>query len=536
VRNKLFLADYFLVLKSSKIYHALNLRTGMRKLILMLLITAVYSILNNAEGQTLATTDSVKRAKATQQRINDITLALKNGGVQVTDKPSMYVFLGNEEVSLKHYGKAVIYYSNALAINPNLGLAYLNRGDAFQKQKDYQKAKSDFTRAVAHLNGDNANQAIAYYDLALIYRLEKQYDKAIAQDSIAIALNPGYAAAYCTRGDLYAIKGKYQLGINDLTVSMYGFQDKPLALSFLLVDRGDMKRALKQYKEAINDYSLGLKLNPQNGHAYWNQAACYNANRDYQLAYEGYNNAIPYFKNNPKSLARLFDDRALMEIGLQKYKEAVADDSVAISLDTAFEVAHWNMANAHSQNGDYALSNTVFIKTMHYYLNNSLAKASIYSAMAHNEYFLKNYPKAIDYCTQAIALNTPNWSAYFERGRAYLKTNSKELAINDFKQILALDTSKLSADYAFSLYYTGSPDKAVEVMQSSFLKTTDTFVLMGNYYNMACLYSIMNKPEDANNFLKKCIDSGYNRKYALTDSDFDNIRNTNEFKNTMESK
>ena len=510
----------------------------MRKLLLVLLACAIFSVGNSVSGQarTRITTDSAGLAKATQEKINQITLALKNNGVQINGKANVYVFLGTQEASLKQYGKAIIDYNHALAINPNLGLAYLNRGDVYRRQKDYQKAGTDYRQAIAHLKGDNGNQAIAYYYLALLLENAKQYDKAIVQDSIAISLNPGYQPAYRVRAELYAIQGEFQPAINDITVAMYGYEDKPFVLSSLLAERGDMKRALKKYKEAINDYSLALKLNPQNGHAYWNQAACYNANRDYQLAYDGYNNAIPYFKNNPKSLARLYDDRALMEIGLQKYKEAVADDSIAISLDTTFEVAHWNIANAHSQNGDYALSNTVFMKTMHYYTNNLLARASIYSAMAHNEYFLKNYPKAIDYCTQAIALNTPNWSAYFERGRAYLKTNSKELAINDFKQILALDTSKLSADYAFSLYYTGSPDKAVEVMQSNFLKTTDTFVLMGDYYNMACLYSIMNKPEDANNFLKKCIDGGYNKKYALMDSDFDNIRNTNEFKNTMESK
>ena len=223
----------------------------------------------------------------------------------------------------------------------------------------------------------------------------------------------------------------------------------------------------------------------------------------------------------------------LMEVGLQQYKQAIADDSVAISLDTAYEVAYYNKANARAQNGEYALSNAEFKKAMYYYMNNALAMASIYSSMAHNEYFLSNYQTAIDYCTKAIALNTVNWSPYFERGRAYLKMNSKDLAISDFKKIIARDTSKQSADYAFSLYYTGNPDKAVEVMQSGFLKTTDTFVLMGAYYNMACLYAIMNRPDEANIFLKKCIDGGYNKKYVLTDGDFDNIRNSEEFKNIM---
>jgi tetratricopeptide (TPR) repeat protein len=511
----------------------LNLETAMRKSTLILLIIVACGIVNNTAGQVRAGNDSISMIRKRQERINQLSLVLKSGTPQPTSRAVLYIVLGNDERDLKQYNKAILDYTHALALNPDLGLAYLNRGDVYRRQKDYEKAKNDFNRAIARLNDDKLNQSIAYYNMSMMSRYEKNYDKAIQQDSIAIALNPGYAAAYSARADLYAMKGKFQLGINDLTVAMYGFQDKPLVLSFMLSDRADMKRALKQNKDAINDYSQALKLNGDNRNAYWNQAAAYRTNGDYQLAYDGYNKAMTYFKHEPKRMARLYDERALAEVGMQQYKQAIADDSLAITLDTAYDAAYYNEANARAQNGEYNLSNTGFKKAMYYYRNNQLALTSIYSSMAHNEYFLSNYQTAIDYCTKAIALNTVDWSPYFERGRAYLKMNNKDLAVNDFKEILARDTSKQSADYAFSLYYTGSPDKAVEVMQSSFLKTTDSFVLMGDYYNMACLYAIMNKPEEANNFLKKCIDGGYNKKYALTDGDFDNIRNTAEFKNIM---
>ncbi|MCR8557149.1 tetratricopeptide repeat protein [Mucilaginibacter sp. BJC16-A38] len=508
----------------------------MRKLIFVLLITAVCGVLNKASAQNQSITDSIKRVRATQQRIDDITLALKNNGTQITGKANMYVFLGNEEVTLKHYGKAIIDYSNALAVNPNLGLAYLSRGDAYRFQKDFQKAEADYKHAVDHLNGDNINQGIAYYYLGMFALKAKQFDKAMADDSVAIALNPNYAPAYRARADLYGFKGKFQLAINDISVAMYGYQNNPILLSSLLTTRGDLKRDLKQYKEAINDYSLALKLNQNNGHAYWNQAACYNVNGDYQLAFDGYNKAIPFFKNSPSALARLYDDRALMEMGLQKYREAIADDSLAILTDTSYAAAYINKGNAHAQNADYKQSNEDFERAILHFRNNKFALVFIYTSIGHNNYFLNEYQNVIDNCSKAIAFNIPNWNSYFERGRAYLKLNNKELAINDFKQVMVVDTSKQSAEYAFALFYTGNPDKAVEVMQNSFLKTTNSFVLLGDYYNMACLFSIMNKPEQAEIYLKKCIDGGYNKKYALTDSDFDNIKNTEEFKNIIAGK
>ncbi len=512
----------------------------MRRIFFMTALLFLIGFSGRIYGQAVARfsskTDSAGRArsmmKLAQSSIDYYTKTFTYKGLKPEAKVRMHLERSGAYVILKKFDKAIDDCTAAIAINPKSGEAYATRGNIYNKIYKDEPAIADYRKAIQYIT-TTEDKAQLYNLIAGSYINMREYSKAVTADSMAIVLNPKFARAYASRAEAYGRLGKFQLAINDLLPAMYGFQDNARALSVLLMQRADMKRALKQYKESINDYSLALKLNPDNGLAYWNRAASYRQNGDYQLAYDDYSKAISYFKNDRMQLARLYDDRALMEVGLQQYQQAIADDSVAIALDTAYRVAYYNKANARAQNGEYARSNAEFRKTMPYYMNNPLAVTSIYSSMAHNEYFLNNYQTAVDYCTKAIALNTADWSPYFERGRAYLKMNNKDLAVNDFKEILARDTSKQSADYAFSLYYTGNPDKAVEVMQSSFLKTNDTFVLMGDYYNMACLYAIMNKPEEANNFLKKCIDGGYNKKYALTDGDFDNIRNTAEFKNIM---
>jgi len=512
----------------------------MRRIFFMTALLFLIGFSGRIYGQAVARfsskLDSAGRArsmmKLAQSSIDYYTKTFTYKGLKPEAKVRMHLERSGAFVILQKFDKAIDDCTAAIAINPKSGVAYATRGNIYNKINKDEQAIADYRKAIQYIT-ITEDKAQLYNLIARSYINTREYNKAVTADSMAIVLNPKFARAYASRAEAYGRLGKFQLSINDLLPAMYGFQDNPRALSVLLMQRADMKRALKQYKESINDYSLALKLNPDNGLAYWNRAASYRQNGDYQLAYDDYSKAINYFKNDRMQLARLYDDRALMEVGLQQYQQAIADDSVAVALDTAYRVAYYNKANARAQNGEYVRSNAEFKKIVPYYMNNALAVTSIYSSMAHNEYFLNNYQTAIDYCTKAIALNTADWSPYFERGRAYLKMNNKDLAVNDFKEILARDTSKQSADYAFSLYYTGNPDKAVEVMQSSFLKTNDTFVLMGDYYNMACLYAIMNKPEEANNFLKKCIDGGYNKKYALTDGDFDNIRNTAEFKNIM---
>jgi tetratricopeptide (TPR) repeat protein len=108
--------------------------------------------------------------------------------------------------------------------------------------------------------------------------------------------------------------------------------------------------------------------------------------------------------------------------------------------------------------------------------------------------------------------------------------------MKDFNKVLLLDTSKNTVNYIFSLFYIGRGDEAVSILQGNILKTNNDAELLSDYYNMACLYSLMNKPDEANIYLKKAIDNGYAKKYAVADEDLDNIRNTDDYKAIMTDK
>jgi tetratricopeptide (TPR) repeat protein len=111
-----------------------------------------------------------------------------------------------------------------------------------------------------------------------------------------------------------------------------------------------------------------------------------------------------------------------------------------------------------------------------------------------------------------------------------------DLATDDFNKVLSLDTTKQSYAYAFALFYIGKTDKAIQVMQNNIVGTTNPALLTSNYYNLACLYALMNKPDEANAYLKKCMDGGYSKKFAGIDPDLENIRNTLEFKDMVSAK
>ncbi|MGI9523554.1 MAG: tetratricopeptide repeat protein [Hyphomicrobiaceae bacterium] len=101
--------------------------------------------------------------------------------------------------------------------------------------------------------------SIAYNSRGVAYLKKGQYDRAIADYSKAINLNPRYAHAYYNRGNAYRYKGQYGQSIADQTKAIQINPKYP----FAYVARGWAYEKEKLRHKAIADYKRALGLNPK---------------------------------------------------------------------------------------------------------------------------------------------------------------------------------------------------------------------------------------------------------------------------------
>lgn len=509
----------------------------MRKLLPILCLLACFAFKKNVFGQSsFAVKDPVdltSNANDYKKNIEVYTEALKNKSQAKSEVARLHFLRGMNEHALNEYDKAISDYTVTISLSPLYSDAYSYQADDYKLTKNYQLAINDYKKLVLLIKDDSARSAFTYNNMAFVQRQLGQYKNAIQSCSQAIAMDSNYGAAYANRAELYNLTGQFQLAVNDFSTAMRGYQSNSRLLSVLFSERADSRRMLKQYIDAINDYSYAIGLNPGNKISYWNRAATYDLNSDYQLADEDYSRAIIFYKGDNISLSRLYSDRAQMEIRLHQSKKAIENDAISILLDNKFADAYLCMAEAYAQNGDHQLSINYYNKAIRLVRNNRHVLSIIYNGLAREAYFLNNYQKVIVASTLAIKMDATAWGPYLNRGKAYLKQMNKKLAIRDFNKVLAMDTAKQSFEYAFALFYTGQPDKAINVMQNKLLLTTDSAVLIGCYYNLACLFSLMNKPEEANIYLKKCIEAGYAKRYVLADANLENINSTQVFQDII---
>ena len=179
--------------------------------------------------------------------------------------------------------------------------------------KDKQKAIADYTQAIkinpkdadAYINRGNARDDLG----------DKQ--GAIDDYTQAIKINPNYALAYYNRGVVRYDLGDKQGAIDDYTLAIKFNPNYADAYN----NRGNVRKDLGDKQGAIDDYNLAIKFNPNLALAYYNRGIVRNDLGDKQGAIDDYNQAI---KINP-NYADAYYNRGIVRYELGD-KQGTIDD------------------------------------------------------------------------------------------------------------------------------------------------------------------------------------------------------------------
>jgi len=145
---------------------------------------------------------------------------------------NLAVAFTNRGLAYKRKGqwdRAIADYSEAIRLNPNDAQVLSNRGNAFYYKGQLDRAIEDYDDAI-RLQPDLAE---AYGNRGNVYRKKGQIDRAIEEYDQAIAIEPGNAQVYADRGLAYEQKGEPSQALRNFEKAYdFGFRH-PLLLKKL---------------------------------------------------------------------------------------------------------------------------------------------------------------------------------------------------------------------------------------------------------------------------------------------------------------
>jgi tetratricopeptide (TPR) repeat protein len=314
--------------------------------------------------------------------------------------------------------------TRALGLSPNYGPAYLQRGLAYLKLGDVQRAITDLHSA--HQLG--TRRAEGLLALSYAHALAKHYKEAHHSYLAALALDPnaktfqaGFSAPSGDADDYFtAMSDIESLNASDISDP------------YIFVVRGDAMHNAGHFDKAIVEYTKAMELDAEVSDAYIGRGNSLFAQESYDAAQQDFLRAIELAPSDPAARLRL----ATLLTVRRSYKAAMAEIAAAIKLDPKGSEAYLRAGNVYYFQGSYA-------KALENYA--VAAKLDPQSAAAFNGvgmgYFAqRKYPDALENFSRAVALG-PTCDRYY-RNRASTYVNLKQFrnATIEFKSASLVNT------------------------------------------------------------------------------------------------
>ena len=217
--------------------------------------------------------------------------------------------------------KTIAEYDKVIRLDPKFAKAYINRGNAYQKNDDYDKAFADYDEAIRL----DPKDALAYNNRGRAYESKGDYEKAIADYDEAIRLDPKDAPAYNNHGNAHLAKGDYDKATVDYDEAIR--VDPKFAFAY--DHRGIAYAAKGDRDKAIADYDEAIRLNPKSALAYYNRGITHDTKGDHDKAIADFDEAI---RVNPKFAFAYINPGIAYEAN-GDYNKAIADYDEAIRLN-----------------------------------------------------------------------------------------------------------------------------------------------------------------------------------------------------------
>jgi tetratricopeptide (TPR) repeat protein len=150
----------------------------------------------------------------------------------------------------------------------NRASAYNNRGNAYTRQEDFDRAVADLSEAIRL----DPTWAGAYINRGRAYRYKGEDQRAIADLTEAIRLEPRSAAAHYERGRTHSNVGDVDRAMADFSEAI---RIDPAWSPFPYLWRGRVYRGAGELDRAISEFTEAIRIDPTLGISYLGRGQAY---------------------------------------------------------------------------------------------------------------------------------------------------------------------------------------------------------------------------------------------------------------------
>jgi tetratricopeptide (TPR) repeat protein len=289
--------------------------------------------------------------------------------------------------------------------------------------------------------------------LGVFYWYRKDYGEAIKCYDKAIELNPDYAGAWYSKGNVLA----YNLSKYDDAIECY---NKALKIdqnnAYAWYGKGLALNNLEKYSEAIQSYDRAIEIDPNSASAWYGKGLALRNLGKYNEAIECYDKALEIDQN----MAYALHGKGVAFSNLGKYNEAIECYDKALEINPKYVDAWYGKGVAFSNLGKYNEAIECYDKALE--INPRHVNAWYDKGLALRN--LGKYNEAIECYDKAIEIDPNNASAWNNKGVALRNLGKYNEAIECYDKALEINPRHVNAWYGkgVALRNLGKYNEAIE--------------------------------------------------------------------------
>jgi tetratricopeptide (TPR) repeat protein len=380
----------------------------------------------------------------------------------------------------------ITLWADVVKKSPNKARPHFNLGTAYSKRNQIDKAIPLYERAIEI----NPNLEQPHINLGEALERQNKLDEAMVHYQTALKIKPNLPEAHNNIGGILAKQGKTDEAIPYYQAAIELRPHYALAhfnLARALVDKGDIEQGTRHFY-------IVLEHQPEYAEAHIKLGDLFLSLGEREKAINHYMAALQIDPNRVEVYNNL--GIALMQEG--KIEAAIRQFQKALQLKPAFEMAENNLKRA------------------------VVIQKELEAEIARLQTLLKENPGNVE--------------MHFQLGNLYFRKGDQHTAMEQYKKALQLNPKFLPALNNLAL---------VTAANKEYYKALTVFLDILNYapddaethYNIACMYSRLDRVDEAIEWLQKAIDKGYSNWESIKrDGDLDNIRGSLAYKELIQGK
>lgn len=389
--------------------------------------------------------------------------------VTIAQNPKKFYRKALKAYENKVYFEAISNSNKAIEIDAKYADAYALRGKIYEKNNELEKAKSDFEKAALLMPNAISNLLNAG---KINYKLQ-DYNQAILFLNKVVLYDETNFQALQYKAFTHIKLAEYHEAINAINKAIN------INKTYLcLYTKGVANDSLKNYSQAIANYSEASQLNPNYPKVYFALSLAYAKNNQLDKAINLANLQVSKFSENPDA----YLSRSIVYHQHKEYEKAINDLSKALIMV--------------KENDDILLTRGIYYFDAKQYQN---AKADFSELLKYSD--------------------NQNIKAFYWRARANAKLTEKEMAKKDFYSFLNLlsqnpQEDRLKEDVEKRLFELNRENVAPEILIENPMPLSDNYLGVLNKADRITLKGRINDQSDIESFMIN------NKKIDLKDKKF----------------